>query len=298
MLTTEALALAALRSYLSSLLPVTVHIVRAEQNRVAQPANSAYVVMTPILRERLSTNWFGFSDTVFTGSIAGTTLSVASFSLGLLTPGAPIVGTGVLPGTYVTGLGGQDGIGSFTIGASAIGATATYTVNLPQTVGEQTLYGGRYDATQPTKVTVQLNFYGSLAADSAQAVSTLLRDFTATEFFTAMGLPVMPLYAGEPRQAPFVDAQSQYEINWTVDVALQVNASVTVAQQFANQLQVGLLQVDATYPVDVETGVNTAATIAGIGNGFAVGISPVGGTPTPNAIGTGLKIGLSPIGVS
>nr|WP_321985337.1 hypothetical protein [uncultured Lichenicoccus sp.] len=36
---------------------------------------------------------------------------------------------------------------------------------------------------------------------------------------------------------------------------------------------------------------------SGIG-AFGIGVSPIGGTPTPNAIGTGLKIGLSPIGVS
>ena len=235
-LTTEAQALAVLRSFLASILPAGFPIIRAEQNRVASPDAANYAVMTPILRRRLSTNWQNFSDTVLVGSIEGSTLTASNVSSGLLSLGAPIVGSGVLPGTYVTALG------------TGVGLAGTYSVNLPQSVASGTLYAGRYDATQPTEVTIQVNLYGPSAADYVQIVSTLLRDFYAAEAFAASGLPVAPLYAGEPRQTPFDDAESQYEISWSVDVVLQVNAVVTVAQQFADQLVARLVEVSTTYP--------------------------------------------------
>ena len=42
--------------------------------------------------------------------------------------------------------------------------------------------------------------------------------------------------------------KAQYEERWTFDVALQINPTITMPQQSANALQVGLLNVDRTYP--------------------------------------------------
>jgi hypothetical protein len=64
----------------------------------------------------------------FTGSISGTTLSVAAINSTQLTPGLHLAGPGVTAGTQIT----ADGSGS--------GGTGTYTVNNSQTVAGQTLY--------------------------------------------------------------------------------------------------------------------------------------------------------------
>jgi hypothetical protein len=58
----------------------------------------------------------------------------------------------------------------------------------------------------------------------------------------------MVLYAGDPRQVPFINGEAQWEERWTLDVALQANQTVQVSQQFADEVDAGLINVDATYP--------------------------------------------------
>jgi hypothetical protein len=77
----------------------------------------------------LYTNITNFHPTVFTGSIATTTLTVSAVSSGSIGVGTYITGTSVTAGTYITALGtGTGGIG-------------TYTVSASQTVTSRTLYG-------------------------------------------------------------------------------------------------------------------------------------------------------------
>ncbi|KVH51178.1 LIC_12616 family protein [Burkholderia diffusa] len=59
---TESIALAALRTFLLSLVPNGVEIVRGLENRVPEPPGADFIVMTPILRERLSTNVTRYRD--------------------------------------------------------------------------------------------------------------------------------------------------------------------------------------------------------------------------------------------
>lgn len=101
---------------------------------------------------------------------------------------------------------------------------------------------------QPTKVTVQLDIHGPASADNAQIITTLFRDDYGVEQFASSGFDVTPLYHSEPHQMPFVNGEQQVEDRWVVDVVMQCNPVVTVPQQFADQLKVGLIDVDATYP--------------------------------------------------
>lgn len=59
---TEADVLAVLGDFLTLVLLPTVNVVRAEINRVPEPLGSDYVVMTPILRDRFSTNADSYVD--------------------------------------------------------------------------------------------------------------------------------------------------------------------------------------------------------------------------------------------
>jgi hypothetical protein len=59
---TEAQTLAALRTVLIGLLPAGIEIIRAEGNRIPEPRGADFVVMTPMRRERLSTNIATWSD--------------------------------------------------------------------------------------------------------------------------------------------------------------------------------------------------------------------------------------------
>jgi len=233
---TESQTFAALRSFLLSILPAGIEVVRGQDNRVPEPEGSDFVVMTPILRERLETNVDTYSDTAFIGSISGATLTVTSVSLGAIAAGAQLLGNNLAGNTVVTALG---------TGAGGIG---TYTVSPSQAVASQVIAAGTQMLLQPTKVTIQLDVHGPNSGDNTQIISTTWRDEYAVDQFATSGVDVTPLYASEPRQVPFMNAEQQFENRWTIDVVMQANQVVTVPQQFASALNVELIEVDATYP--------------------------------------------------
>ncbi|MEK7888227.1 hypothetical protein AAB992_14000 [Burkholderia contaminans] len=59
---TDSQALAALRAFLLSLVPAGCEIARGLDNRVPEPPGADFIVITPILRERLSTNVTKYRD--------------------------------------------------------------------------------------------------------------------------------------------------------------------------------------------------------------------------------------------
>ena len=93
--------------------------------RGAQSGGSSYGVL-PAAGSRSGT---------FTGSIAGTTLTVTALSAGLvLALGAILSGAGVAAGTTITGLGsGGGGTGTYTVSQSQTVASTTITSKVPQT---------------------------------------------------------------------------------------------------------------------------------------------------------------------
>jgi hypothetical protein len=58
---------------------------------------------------------------------------------------------------------------------------------------------------------------------------------------------VAPLYTTDPRQMPFFDGEQQTEERWVVEVALQVNPTVTLGQQFAGELTVIATPIEAAF---------------------------------------------------
>jgi len=103
-------------------------------------------------------------------------------------------------------------------------------------------------AMQATEITVQLDIFGPSAGNNAQILTTLFRDDNACAFFAASGYPIAPLYADDARQMQFIDGENQYENRYSVDVYLQANIALTVPQQFANVVKVGIINVDAAFP--------------------------------------------------
>jgi len=102
-------------------------------------------------------------------------------------------------------------------------------------------------------VVFQLDFHSANVGDSsdmAQTIATLFRDPYATEFFSALTPPidVAPLYVDDPRQMPFMNAEQQFETRWIVDVHLEANQVVSVGQQYADSVDIGLVSVTAAYP--------------------------------------------------
>lgn len=59
---TETDLLTSLRTVLLAIVPAGVEVIKGQVNRVAEPVGVDFVVMTPILRTRLSTNYDTYDD--------------------------------------------------------------------------------------------------------------------------------------------------------------------------------------------------------------------------------------------
>lgn len=101
---------------------------------------------------------------------------------------------------------------------------------------------------RPARLSVQIDCYGADSNQRSAAIAAILRDEFATEQFIAAGVDMQTLYAGDATQTPIVDGQEQYQERWTFTAELQVNPVLTVTQETANALSVGLVNVDSKYP--------------------------------------------------
>jgi len=233
----ERATLIALRNFLLAILPSGVPVIRAQVNRVPEPLSPDFVLMTPLRRERLATNTDAWTDIKLFAAIAGSQLTVATIEGGDLLVGSPLFGVSVATGSTITAFG---------TGAGGVG---TYSVSPSQTVSQDWLAAGLKSVLTPTEYTVQLDVHGPGSADAAQQIASLLRDEFATQFFTAANPAIAPLYATDPRQMPFVNAEEQIELRWIVEAHLQAQFTATVPLQFADVVTVTLDEADGLIPV-------------------------------------------------
>ncbi len=101
---------------------------------------------------------------------------------------------------------------------------------------------GSRQTVRSTSLAVQMDIYGPAAAENAQIVSTLLRDIYGCDFLRPHHC--QPLYCGEPTQLPLITGEKQYEQRWTIPVTLQFNPSVSTSQQFADTVEITVVEVD------------------------------------------------------
>lgn len=232
---TEVQTLTALRTFLLSILPFGIEVIRGQDNRVSEPQGVNFVEMTPILRSRLGTNVDTYQDCAFTGSISGSTLTIMAMSLGTVTVGATLFGTGVTAGTTITAKG------------TGTGGVGTYTVSQSQTVVNEVMACGSKNMMQPTEVRVQLDIHGPASGDNAAIITTAFRDEYAVESFLESGFDVAPLYADEGHQMPFLNGEQQIEQRYVVDCVMHCNPVVTVPQQFFATAAIGPKPIDTFF---------------------------------------------------
>lgn len=220
----------AFRAFLLSILPAGIEVIAGQANRVAEPQGADFVVFTPILRNRISTNSDEYADCAFTASISGTVMTVTAIRLGMIGIGNTLFGTNVATGTTIT---------AQTSGPS--GGVGTYTVSQSQAVSSETMACGVETITQATKITFQVDVHGPNSADNAEVISTLFRDEYATSFFSDNGYAgISPLYTDDLKQVPFINAEQQYENRWIIEAVLQADQTITVSQQFADRTSLAL----------------------------------------------------------
>ena len=256
---TETNVFKTLRSFLLSVLPVGIDVIRAQVNRVPEPSSPDFVIVNSTMRTRLATNIDTYADALFVGSISYDTLDITSVDYGALTIGATVFMPNLPLGTVVTAFGtGTGGIGTYTI-SPPFSQQLTDQAGNPLTdqagnlIVQTTLPSGPVAAgnaffLQKTQFNMQIDVHGPNGGDNAQIITTMMRDDYAVQQFATSGLAITPLYADDPRQIPFINAEQQYENRWVVEAMLQVDPVITVPQQFADQLNVTLINVAATYP--------------------------------------------------
>ena len=212
-------------------------IIKGQVNRVPEPQATDFIVMWPLMRNRLATNIDDWLDNSFVGSITSNVLTVTLINKGSVIVGLPIYGVSVATGCKIK---------AQTSGTA--GGIGTYSVSTTSNITSTTLYGGEYDATQYTEMVIQCDVHGPASGDNAQRISTLMRDMYGVMAFQNVIDGIVPLYTDDPRQVPFTNAEQQWEERWVIDVHLQVNIELVLSQQFAAALTVGVISVEATYP--------------------------------------------------
>jgi hypothetical protein len=193
----------ALRGFLLSVLPAGTDAIVGQINRVPEPAAPNFVVFWPIHRRRIATNIDADLDCAFTGSISGTTLTVTAVGAnnGLaLRNGAVVSGPTVVAGTVISSqlTGTPGGIGTYRVAPSQA------------PTGNQLMAAGGATYTQQTEVTFQLDVHSAdlgASSDMAQTISTMLRDPYGVQTFQTINANIVPLYAGDPRQVPYINAE-------------------------------------------------------------------------------------------
>jgi len=94
-----------------------------------------------------------------------------------------------------------------------------------------TIYG-------PSRIDVQIDFYGAQAGEFCKTVKTAFRSHWGFAHFPAN---IKPLYTSDGGQSPLLTGEQQYESRWTLTASMQYNPTVTVPQEFA----------DVAYPASV-----------------------------------------------
>lgn len=189
--------------------------------------------MTPLRQRRIETNVDTYADVLFTASIAANVMTVTAVNFGTITFGATLFGLNLAAGTTTVGTqlsGNAGGIGQ-------------YQVSQSQNASAGLIAAGLENLLQPSEIVIQLDVHGPASADNTQTITTLFRDDYAVQQFLTSGFDVAPLYADDPRQAPFDNAESQYEDRWIIDAYLQANMIITVPMQFASIVAVTLVEV-------------------------------------------------------
>lgn len=226
----------ALKAFLATIMPAGTEVIQTQTNRVPNPAGPNWVNVTPVTRMRLSTNLDTYSEATVEASIADTTMTVTATIEGGMEPGFALAGDGVAPFSSIVAI------------LSGTPGAETWRITPSQTVAPGLIFAGAARLMQPTELVYQVEAYGPLSADMIQIISTVWRDEFACQGLDQYGYGIQPLYASVPRQLPFWSGEQQATNRWMIDLALQANPIVTVPQQFAGAVEVGLISVDAVYP--------------------------------------------------
>lgn len=227
-----------LRTALAALMPPGMPLRQGLQSRVSEPSEPDFMVYWLLQMPRLETNYNQYVDAVFTGSINGTTMDITLVHpdfVGQIVPGCQVFGIGVDPATRVVQwLSGTGGLG-------------TYEVSVDQVIASEVLACGQEIMEQGAEVWMQIDVHGPNAVMNAAIVSTTFRDERGVELLGGSVSPIQPMWS-EETQMPFQNAEQQWEYRMVITLHLHVNFTLSLPQDFMDQIQVNRNNVDAIFP--------------------------------------------------
>jgi hypothetical protein len=91
------------------------------------------------------------------------------------------------------------------------------------------------------QVAFQVDAYGPSAADVATMMAVATRSTWSQQYVSAM-------YASDPKQLTFINAEEQFEERWSFDAVLAYNPTVAVPQDYFTAVDIGLEPVDVYFP--------------------------------------------------
>ena len=126
-------------------------------------------------------------------------------------------------------------------GANFVIMTPADRAGLATTVREYDSTTGIRDTTRSTQVGCYINFYGPDATDHGQVFNQLFRDLYGCDALRPYG--VQPLWCDDGRQMPLIDSEKQYQTRWMIHALMQVNPTVSTAQDFAGSVAINIVEV-------------------------------------------------------
>lgn len=116
--------------------------------------------------------------------------------------------------------------------------TPLFEVDLETPIVTRTAHG-QISILGPTKIDVQVDFYGETAGDQCKAVKTVYRTpYTVAQFPAG----IAPLFCSDGHQGPLTNDQAQYESRWTLTASLQYNPTVYIPVQTATELHMNIVE--------------------------------------------------------
>lgn len=102
--------------------------------------------------------------------------------------------------------------------------------------------------TEVRQLDIQIDIYGDGAADRATALETVFSSDYAYQKIKSIDNRLAPLYTSDAFNAAMINGESQYQERWTITVTVQPQITVTVPQDYFDQVNFKTEQADKANP--------------------------------------------------
>lgn len=241
---TQSLTLQALGEFVLSVLPsfVMAQVVIGEENQVAEPNFSDYVVMTPVTRRRTAYN------VDFYQPLSGTKTAEQSIAL---TIQIDVHGPNSADNSDVLSTLLRDPYAVTFFQPPPARLTASVAADVLTVTGNSSgavfLGGALADATGNLAAGTAVTGFGTGTGGLGTYLVAPSQAVPSEAMTLYIPYVLAPLYAESPVQTPFLNGEQQVEYRWSIDVVFQAKPVVTIPQDFATSVAIDAIDATAVY---------------------------------------------------